>query len=80
MDGGAPKRRDVVRGPEPLHVDPSDTSGWARTYRVIGEGRAASEAWNRAYLERHGLTARVEQLIADRVGVPMEPRAEAGDE
>lgn len=84
MDGSTPKR-DVVRGPQPLHVEADDASGWARTYHVLREGREASERWNREYLERNGLVGFVEKLIADGVGVAKEPRpeesrAEGGDE
>lgn len=68
------------RGPGRLHVDAHDASGWARTYHVIAEGRAASEAWNRAYLERNGLVELVERLEREGVGVRREPRAEGGDD
>lgn len=67
---------DAYRGPQPLHVDPADTSGWARTYHVIGEGRAASEEWNRSYLKRNGLVELVERLDREGVGVRREPRAD----
>lgn len=67
---------DAYRGPQPLHVDPADTSGWARTYHVIGEGRAALETWNRAYLERNGLVELVERLDREGVGVRTERKTD----
>ena len=67
---------DAVRGPRPLCVDPDDGSAWARTYRVIALGRAVNEAWNRDYLERNGLTSRVEELDRAGVGLRREPRAD----
>lgn len=71
---------DVVRGPRPLHVDPDDGSAWAHTYRVIALGREANERWNRAYLERNGLGARVEELDRAGVGLRREPRADGDGE
>ena len=70
---------DVYRGPQPLRVDADDASGWARTYHVLREGRAASVEWNRSYLERNNLVELVERLDREGVGVRREPRADGED-
>lgn len=70
---------DTYRGPQPLHVDPDDASGWARTYHVLREGREATEAWNRGYLKCNGLVELVERLDREGVGVRREPRADGED-
>lgn len=67
----------AARGPRPIDVPTDGTGGaWARTYAVIAEGREVNEAHGREYLERNGLTARVEELERSGVGLRREPRAD----
>ena len=70
---------ETYRGPQPLQVDPDDESGWARTYRVLREGREENERWNREYLERNGLVELVERLEREGIGLRREPRADGED-